>query len=518
MLRKALYPAIVMILSTIPSLPGSDCHAFLIWFSDSGEESSSGSGSGSGQPDQLCDQYPLSSQKRFICDSYDEDRTKKLETLPIKSSGLEKDVLYIVTNPANTLSTPYSIPAGAAIIPHPDTTILDISLTEKGTGSGCGVCGISLSEGSMVAGLSIDAVQWNPKTIPGKRISVVYSATTESLFAESVLWGATGFDDLVYQNVLVAEGEHPTLDTLRLYPDGASNALTVESSSEDAVSSPSSDSGLVHISNLVVTLGGSIADKHGVQTGINLINVNPAIRNAQILFEPVAATDTFNRRGIAAEDTPLMMITGITFAVTEAGFRRDLDVQEYYTNDRQDHLKVFSGPNHYINELKGQPVINPYEIDTAGETTLEYILVGDSKSARDVDIQTNISFIDTFTRGGGSYPASALQLNGTCDILANGSYSPDNPFPLTTRFGAMVGPTNATVLTYTQACAFKNGNDDCSTYEKWKWGIIGAATATGITVLTASSFLFCIWCIKRCASKSNGDYHRINGSPNFPQQ
>ena len=496
MFRKTLYPAIVIALLTILNFPSSDCHAFSMWSSESEKKA----GSGPGQTDKLCDKYPLQSQKKFICDSYHESKVKTLESLPTDCSDLDEGMLYIISASANLLNTPYVIPKNAAVIPHPDTAILDISLTGAGTGTKCGVCGISRSEGSMVAGLSINVDQWWPDTVPGLRRSVVYANTAQSLFAESVLWGATGFDDLVYENVQVEAGKHPTLTSLRLYLDGADNGLTVDSS-DGVESSASSDSAQVQINDLVVALGGTIIDKNGVQSGVSLTYMNTDLKNAQILFEPIASTATFRRRGIAAEDTPLIIITDITFAVTKSGFRRALDVQEYYAN-KLSHIKVFSGPNRYIEELAGHPVIKPYDRNTDDKAALEYILVGESKAAHDIDILTDISHVDTFTLGGGSYLASALQLNGTCNTLANGHFNSSNPFPLTSQFEPMMGPANATVQTYTQNCAYTNGNNDCSALQKWKWGAVGAAVGVGGTLLVGGSLALCLWCLKRSSGKA----------------
>ena len=94
-------------------------------------------------------------------------------------------------------------------------------------------CGIHRSEGSKIAGLSIDVDTWKPKAHVNDRKSVVYSATTESLFAESMIWGVTGIDHLVYEDVQVKPGKHPTLASLRLYTSGATNGLTISNSSDE---------------------------------------------------------------------------------------------------------------------------------------------------------------------------------------------------------------------------------------------------------------------------------------------
>lgn len=507
MLRKAFCSVAALSFLMILSLPHSNSHALSIGVSPDNEPAS-------GEPESLCEQYPPESQKKFICSQYHESKVKEMDSLPTNSSTLKENTLYIVSKSAHTLNAPYVIPKNAAVIPHPDTTILDISLTGTGAGTECGICGISRSEGSMVAGFAINnSGHWNPKASSGDRKSIVYAATTESLFAESVLWGATGFDDLIYEKVIVETDRHPTLASLRLFLNGANNGLTVVNRSDQAVLSAASDDDMVHIDDLVVTLGGSIAEKTDVQAGVNLINVNPAIKNAQVLFEPIAATETFQRIGIAAEDTPLMIIAEITFAVTKSGFRRAMDVQEYYSHNSLSHLTVFSGPNRYIKELVGQPVIEPYESDTDDDTTLKYILLGESTAAPDVNIKTDVSFIDTFTRGGGSYLASALQLNETCNTLSGGNYSPRHPFPLTSQFSTMMGPSNATVLTYTQACAFRN-NNDCSTYEKWKWGSIGFATGIGGLFTLESFMLACFYCVKRTAGRLTSEHQPLLNQPN----
>ena len=197
----------------------------------------------------------------------------------------------------------------------------------------------------------------------------------------------------------------------------------------NAVASPSEDDDMVHVEDVIVIMGGNIDDENGIQAGINLININPAIRNAQVLFEPIPTTATFSRRGISAEDTRLMFTEKVTFAVTKTGFRREQDVQEYYTFNKLDYMRVFSGPNRYIAELAGKPVIEPYDSNANDDLLLDYVMVGKSTTAPDVGIVTDISAIDTFTQGGGNYQASALQLNQTCEELVNGNYNPSHPFP-----------------------------------------------------------------------------------------
>ena len=365
----------------------------------------------------VCDQYDTGTRKYAICKKYDRSKIKAVGSIP-PGGYLEKDTLYIVNHYGGYfIDTPYIIPANTSIIPE-QGGILELIPTGTGAGGSCAACVIQLSEGSAMAGihLNIPKSKWRPTPGVGSEKSIIYGETSSSEFSESVIWGSPGFEHLIHQKTDAAEGKLQTYSGIRLFTEGASTGLYVERVLSPDMAAPNKHSRNVVLDKSVVVLSGTIPASTKRQVGVRLTKVNTFVTGVQVLFTPLAAGATFERRGVMAEDTAEISLTGITYRVTEKSQKRQKDVQEYFSSRYLSSMKVFSNNNIYIKNMK------PYVNNVTPQKGLNYVL-GNSHTSPDRNIPIDLKSINSLASVGGVMPGP---VNATITSFDDGCTNPDS--------------------------------------------------------------------------------------------